>query len=54
MAQSDLYDGIADALAEAIEVYAQSFTWQGGDYGCVLDANSSTLVTSKALFSDGI
>ncbi len=51
---SDLYDGIADALAEAIATYDQSFEWQGGTYGCVLDANSSTLVTSKVLFSDGI
>ena len=48
---SELTDGLTDALAEAIEAYDQSFTWEGNTYGCVLDVSTSTLVTSKALFS---
>ncbi len=50
---SDLYDGLLDALTEAIGVYDQTFTWDGNEYGCILDASAAVLTTSKALFSDG-
>ncbi len=49
---SDLYDGAADALAEAIEAYGQTFRWQGNDYGCIITRTSVT--TSKAFFSGRI
>src|SRR5882724_5551909 len=51
---SDLYQGLADALSEAIGVYAGRFTWKGAEYGCILDGNSDSIVTSKSLFTDGI
>ena len=50
---SDLYQGVADALSEMIAAYGVTFLWKGSSYGCVLDAGTDSLVTSKALFSDG-
>jgi hypothetical protein len=51
MATSLLYDGVAAALADALSVAGQKFTWNGQRYDCIVSAESNSLVTSKALFS---
>ena len=51
---SQIYDGIGAALSDCFNVTGQVFTWQGKDYGCSLNVESATLVTSKALFSGAI
>lgn len=51
---SSLSDGLADALADAAAVTGGVFTWQGDEYGCVLNAESNSVTASKALFTDGV
>jgi hypothetical protein len=48
---SEIYSGIGDALTDAFTVLSTSFVWQGNSYGCALNVESATLVTSKSLFS---
>jgi len=45
-----LSDDIALALTDAFSVTGTKFTWNGQQYGCVLNADQNVLVTSKALF----
>jgi hypothetical protein len=51
---SDIYSGIAAALADAFSVAGGTFIWNGNSYGCVLNVESSVLVTSRALFPGAI
>lgn len=48
-----LYSGIASALSDALSVAGQKFTWNGQFYDCIVNAEAGSLVTSKALFSQG-
>jgi hypothetical protein len=64
-----LREELAADMADAIEDYEQSFSWQGDTYACVrsdkptamalmteggfIDGQSYTLVVAKSLFTDG-
>jgi hypothetical protein len=47
---SALSDDIALALADSFSVTDSTFTWNGQAFGCVINADQNTLVTSKSLF----
>lgn len=48
---SQLTDSLDDALADAFDVAGQDFIWNGQPYKCVLNAEASSLTTSKSLFA---
>ena len=45
-----LSSDVAAALADAFGVTSTTFKWNGGSYGCVINADQNVLVTSKSLF----
>lgn len=49
-----LGEELAADLADAIGIYEQSFTWNGTGYACVINAGTSILTTSKALFPGAV
>lgn len=51
---SQLYSGIATALADAFTTTGQSFIWNGREYSCVNNPDSDQLTTSKTFFSSGL
>jgi hypothetical protein len=49
-----LADDIDLALTDAFSVTATKFTWNGQQFGCVLNADQNVLVTSKVLFGTNL
>lgn len=47
-----LYNDVNDALLDAIALNGVTFTWKSGNYDCILNGDSASLVAPKSEFGN--